>query len=272
MLWPWPSVHPGQLAPTTLPQCRLVSNPRSAGLSLSLSLAFCSVGFSLPLCRAHSISLYASPSLSLSVCVSPSSPSHGVFSFSSPSPGGFSSFSPSPPFLSVPLSPESQPRLTPLSACWLLSGISPFAWRCAQQRVEETYNVPHYHVRLHEERFLKQPYEISSARQPHVQAVSIFAHRGRHRSVALCRWAVEDCLPLERMPLASTLGSPLNLHVCQSPSLQGPIDVDHHQVEFLIVHPQWFSMVVHNFTVHPCAVRLIQSKPDLLITGSGHSV
>ena len=30
VLWPWPSVHLGQLAPTTLPQCRLVSNPRSA--------------------------------------------------------------------------------------------------------------------------------------------------------------------------------------------------------------------------------------------------
>ena len=26
VLWPWPSVHLGQLAPTTLPQCRLVSN------------------------------------------------------------------------------------------------------------------------------------------------------------------------------------------------------------------------------------------------------
>ena len=65
MLWPRPSVHLGQLAPTTLPQCRLVSNPRSAGLSLSLSLslAFRSVGFSL--------SLSVSPTLSLSVCLAP---------------------------------------------------------------------------------------------------------------------------------------------------------------------------------------------------------
>ena len=66
VLWPWPSVHLGQLAPTTLPQCRLVSNPCSAGLSLSLSLAFRSVGFAL--------FLYASPTPSLSVSrpVSPS--------------------------------------------------------------------------------------------------------------------------------------------------------------------------------------------------------
>ena len=38
MLWPWPSVHLGQLAPTTLPQCRLVSNPCSAGLLRPLAL------------------------------------------------------------------------------------------------------------------------------------------------------------------------------------------------------------------------------------------
>ena len=31
VLWPWPSLHLGQLAPTTLPQCRLVSNPSSDG-------------------------------------------------------------------------------------------------------------------------------------------------------------------------------------------------------------------------------------------------
>ena len=35
MLWPWPSVHQGQLAPTTLPQCRLVSNPCPADLALA---------------------------------------------------------------------------------------------------------------------------------------------------------------------------------------------------------------------------------------------
>ena len=31
VLWPGPSVHRGRLTPTTLPQCRLVSNPCSAG-------------------------------------------------------------------------------------------------------------------------------------------------------------------------------------------------------------------------------------------------
>ena len=31
MLWPWPSVHVGQLAPTTLPQCRLVSRRGGGG-------------------------------------------------------------------------------------------------------------------------------------------------------------------------------------------------------------------------------------------------
>ena len=35
VLWPWPSVHRGELAPTTLPQCRLVSNPCPAGLALA---------------------------------------------------------------------------------------------------------------------------------------------------------------------------------------------------------------------------------------------
>ena len=69
------AVHLGQLAPTTLPQCRLVSNSRSAGLSLSL----------WPFALWASLSLCVSPSLS--PCVSPSSPSQGVLSFSSPSPG-----------------------------------------------------------------------------------------------------------------------------------------------------------------------------------------
>ena len=35
VLWPWPSIHWGQLSPTTLPQCRLVSHPCSAGLALA---------------------------------------------------------------------------------------------------------------------------------------------------------------------------------------------------------------------------------------------
>ena len=54
VLWPWPSVHVGQLAPTTLPQCRLVSNPCSAGLSLSLwpFALWASLSFSVPVVRA----------------------------------------------------------------------------------------------------------------------------------------------------------------------------------------------------------------------------
>ena len=69
-----------------------------------------------------------------------------------------------------------------------------------------------------------------------MQAVSISAHRGGHRSVSLCRRTVEDRLPLERVPVACTFGSPLDVHVRQSPSLQGPVDLDHHRVEFLVVH------------------------------------
>ena len=34
--------------------------------------------------------------------------------------------------------------------------------------------------------------------------------------MSLCRRTVEDRLPLERMPLACTFGSPLDLHVRQS--------------------------------------------------------
>ena len=67
VLWPWSFVHLGQLAPTTLPKCRLVSNPRSAGLSLSL--AFRSVGFSLSLCVSPTLSLSVCLALSLSRCL-----------------------------------------------------------------------------------------------------------------------------------------------------------------------------------------------------------
>ena len=88
--------------------------------------------------------------------------------------------------------------------------------------------------------------------------------------MSLCRRTVEDRLPLERVPLACTFGSPLDLHVRQSLSLQGPVDLDHHRVEFLVAHQQWLSMFVHNFTVHPGAVWLVQSEPDLLIAGPGH--
>ena len=89
--------------------------------------------------------------------------------------------------------------------------------------------------------------------------------------MSLCHRTVEDRLPLERVPLACTFGSPLDLHVRQSLSLQGPVDLDHYRVEFLVAHQQWLSMIVHNFTVHPGAVWLVKSEPDLLIAGPGHS-
>ena len=88
--------------------------------------------------------------------------------------------------------------------------------------------------------------------------------------MSFCRRTVEDRLPLERVPLACTFGSPLDLHVRQSLGLQGPVDLDHHRVELLIAHLQRFPMVVHNLTVHPGAMWLVQSEPDLLIAGPGH--
>ena len=89
--------------------------------------------------------------------------------------------------------------------------------------------------------------------------------------MSLYRRTVEDRLRLERMPLACTLGSPLNLHVRQSLSLQGPVHLEHHRIFFLFVHQQWLSMIVHNFTVHPGGVWLMQSEPNLLIAGPPHS-
>ena len=88
--------------------------------------------------------------------------------------------------------------------------------------------------------------------------------------MSFCRRTVEDRLPLERVPRACTFGSPLDLHVRQSLGLQGPVDLDHHRVELLIAHRQWFPMVVHNLTVHPGAMWLVQSEPDLLTAGPGH--
>ena len=78
--------------------------------------------------------------------------------------------------------------------------------------------------------------------------------------MSFCRRTVEDRLPLKRVPLACTFGSPLDLHVRQSLGLQGPVDLDHHRVELLIAHQQWFPMVVHNLTVHPGVMWLVQSK------------
>ena len=88
--------------------------------------------------------------------------------------------------------------------------------------------------------------------------------------MSLCRRRVEDRLPLERMPLARTFGSPLDLHVRQSLSLQGLVDLDHHRVELLVAHQQWLPMIVHNLTVHPSVVWLVQSEPHVLIAGPGH--
>ena len=88
--------------------------------------------------------------------------------------------------------------------------------------------------------------------------------------MSLCRRTVEDRLPLERVPLACTFRSPPDLHVRQSLSLQGPVDLDHHRVELLMAHQQRFPMLVHNLAVHPGAVWLVQSEPDLLIAGLGH--
>ena len=154
--------------------------------------------------------------------------------------------------------------------CHPLSCVSPFTWGCAQQRVEEPHSVSGYRVRLPEERSLEQPQEVRSARQPHMHAVSSSAHRGGHHSVALCRRTGEDRLPLEWVPLACTFGSPLDLHVRQSLSLQGLVDLDHHRVELLVAHQQWFPVVVHNLAVHLGAMWLVHSEPDLLIAGPGH--
>ena len=54
--------------------------------------------------------------------------------------------------------------------------------------------------------------------------------------MSLCRRTVEDHLPLGRVPLACTFGSPLDLHVRQRLSLQGLVDLDHHRVELVIAH------------------------------------
>ena len=157
----------------------------------------------------------------------------------------------------------------PPPVCHPPSCVSSFAWGCAQQRVEEPHSVPGYRVRLPEERSLEQPQEVRSACQPHMHAISSSAHRGGHRSVSLCCRTVEDRLPLERVPLACTFGSPLDLHVRQSLGLQGPVDLDHHRVELLIAHQQWFPPVVHNLAVHPGVMWLVQSEPDIGHIGVG---
>ena len=146
----WLSGHLGQLAPTTLPLRRLVSNLslcRSLShypFALRASLSLCSVIFTLPrgFVLLHTL------------------------------PRGFLSLFALPTGFSLSLSSLCLCLvLTPPSACRYNSGIPPFAWRRAQQRIKEPYSVP-----IDRECFLKQPYQISSTRQPHVQAVSIPTH------------------------------------------------------------------------------------------------
>ena len=62
----WLPIYLGKLAPTTLPQCQLVSNTRSAGLSLSRSLSLWPSSLPLSLSLSLSLSVCVSRSLSLS--------------------------------------------------------------------------------------------------------------------------------------------------------------------------------------------------------------
>ena len=112
----WASGHLGQLAPTTLPQCRLAWYSRSAGLSLT----------DLSLCGPLSLSLrVSSSSPPLHLRLTP----HTLKGVSLP-------LRPRHQFLSVSLFPVSLPLLTPPPpfACRYNSGIPAFARRRAQQR------------------------------------------------------------------------------------------------------------------------------------------
>ena len=274
----WRPIHPGQLEPTTLPLRRLAPVSCSEGLSPTLSLPIslalsCSLSPVAPLCSFPTVLYPLSLSFSLSLPLAQKKGVRVVRCISIP-----------PRVRTILYGTEEvwcihwattigylHHALQSFSpACHPLSCVSSFAWGCAQQRVEEPHSVPGYRVRLPEERSLEQPQEVRSACQPHMHAISSSAHRGGHRSVSLCRRTVEDRLPLERVPLACTFGSPLDLHVRQSLRLQGPVDLDHHRVELLIAHQQWFPMVVHNLTVHPGVMWLVQSELDLLVAGPGH--
>ena len=195
----WLPVHLGQLAPTTLPQCRLVSNTRSAGLSLplsfslflSLSLAFFPLSLSLcdPLCDPLSLSLshkggfgmfggslsppgFEPSSTRKKRCAIPTELRRDAFCAVALTCSALYLYLPLSLCVSRSLSPSSssapssQPpqgfflclcRLLHPPACCPLSGISPFARRCAQQRVEEPHGVSGYRVCLPEERSLEQP-------------------------------------------------------------------------------------------------------------------
>ena len=157
----WLPTHPGKVEPTTLPRCWLVPDARSAGLSppLSLSLSLSSPPPSL----SFSVALLPlRPTLSLSISLS------RIKGFSGCSVGLYHPRGSNPPPQDrrgavYPLSYDEllsallfQPFLLP-PACHPLSGISPFTWGCAQQRVEEPHSVSEYRVCLPEERSLEQP-------------------------------------------------------------------------------------------------------------------
>ena len=129
----WSSLHPGQLEPTTLPQCRLAPVILSVCPFLSLSL---------PLKRKRG------GSGRLVVLYPP--------------------WGSNPPLrdrrgVVFPLSYEEWlaasrvPIIAAPTGSYPLSGISSFAWGCVQQRVEEPYCVSGYRVCLPEERSLEQP-------------------------------------------------------------------------------------------------------------------
>ena len=271
---PWSAqTHHPPVAPVSprLLLCGSLSHSLPPILSCSLSCA----PLSLSLLSDAPLSSFPTASYSLSLSLSLSlKGGFGLFGVSLSSPG-FEPSSTGQKRCGVSTGPRrlgicttcSYLSFLPPPVCHPLSCVSSFAWGCAEQRVEEPHSVPGYRVRLPEERSLEQPQEVRSACQPHMHAISSSTHRGGHRSVSLCRRTVEDRLPLERVPLACTFGSPLDLHVRQSLGLQGPIDLDHHRVELLIAHQQWFPMVVHNLAVHPCVVWLVPSEPDVLIAG-----
>ena len=151
---------------------------------------------SLPLSPSHSLLLsLLRPTLSLSPLRSFPSASHSLSLSLSRIKGVYGTFgvSPSPPGVRTILYKTEEVRLFHWAmtigylhqllqfvllppVCHPLSCISPFAWGCAQQRVEEPHSVPGYRVRLPEERSLEQPQEVRSARQPHMHAVSSSAH------------------------------------------------------------------------------------------------
>ena len=182
----WRPIHPGQLEPTTLPLHRLAPVSCSASLSPTLSLPFslvlsCSLSPVAPLCSFPTVLCPLSLSFSLSLLPNPPK-KRGVRVVRCIS---------IPPGVRTILHGTEEVwcihcattigylhhALQPFSpVCHPLSCVSSFAWGCVQQRVEEPHSVPGYRVRLPEERSLEQPQEVRSACQPHMHAISSFAH------------------------------------------------------------------------------------------------